>query len=189
MSETLKTLFAPDEIAYTGEQLQSLWAYRTFGLSGDSMVAFVGPCDVKPEFMRDMEDLKTGARIFSERMLHFIAEHFDADLDRAVWRQRVLMALIAERLNARLGAPRVRRVGDDLFDGDRKLSVSIATVSPVSALIHAGLNMSRENTPVPTCALRDYDVEARAFGREILEAYQEECVGARHARSKVRPSD
>ena len=64
-------------------------------------VAFVGPCDVRPEFMKDVEDLKAASRIYSEEMLHFIVEHFGCVLDMAVLRQRLLMAIMAENLNRR----------------------------------------------------------------------------------------
>jgi len=178
--------FIPARIAYTGEQLHSHWAYRAHDLLGDSAVAFIGPCDVKPEFMKDVEDLKAGSRIYSEEMLHFIIEHFDVDLDRAVLRQRLLMALMAEALNARLGRPAVARRGSDLYDGDAKLTVSIASVSPVSALIHAGINISSRNTPVKTRGLGDYGIAPREFAEEILAAYAAEGKSAWRARCKVR---
>ena len=186
----LRTLFVPDEMQYTGEQLRSLWAFERFDLLGDCAVAFIGPCDVQPRHMKDAEDLKASARIYSERMLHFIVEHFDADLDRAVLRQRLLIALMAENLNRRLGGePPVRRVGADLYDGIYKLTVSIASVSPVSALIHAGVNISSRNTPVPTRGLDDYGVNAREFGEETLAAYAQECALAHRSRCKVRPCE
>jgi len=91
MTSSIQTLFAPDEIKYTGEQLRSLWAYRAFGLRGDSIVAFIGACDVQPAHMKDMEDIRDSSAIYSERMLHFIVEHFDADLDRADAAVRAVM--------------------------------------------------------------------------------------------------
>lgn len=178
--------FIAERIAYTGGQLHSHWAYRAFDLLGDSAVAFIGACDVKPEFMKDVEDLKAGSRIYSEEMLHFIIEHFDADLDRAILRQRLLIALMAEALNARLGRPAVTRKGSDLYDGDAKLTVSIAGVSPVSTLIHAGINISSRNTPVKTRGLGDYGIAPREFAEEIMAAYAAECKSAHKARCKVR---
>jgi len=183
---TMTTYFAPAEITYTGEQLRSLWAYRTFDILGDSAVGFIGPCDVQPEQMRDLEDLKSGAGIYSERMLHFIIEHFDSDLEKTVWRQWIFMTLIVERLNRRLGSPLVVRQGSDLYERDRKLTVSIATVSPISGLIHVGINVSSRNTPVPTRGLTDLRVDPCDFGRDILAAYAEECRRIARARCKVR---
>ncbi len=183
----LKTLIVDEEVAYSGEQLRPHWAFQTFGLLGDSAVAFLGPCDVQPEHMRDIEDLMSASRIYSENMLHFIIEHFGEGLDLAVWRQRVFMAIIAEALNARLGRPAIRRVGSDLYDGEDKLSVSVASVSLVSSLIHAGVNISSRNTPVSTRGLEDYGIAARDFAEEILRAYARECESALKARCKVRP--
>ena len=182
-----KLLFIEADIAYTGEQLRSLWAYENHDLQGDSAVAFVGPCDVLAEHMKDMEDLKAASAIRSEKMLHFIIEHFDTDLERAILRQHVLMALMAEDLNRRLGAAQVRRKGSGLYDGGNKLTVSIASVSPVSALIHAGINVSSRNTPVPTRGLADYAIDPRPFADEILAAYADECDTIAGARCKVRP--
>jgi hypothetical protein len=194
---TIHVKFVEKEIAYSGEQLRSHWAYRSFDLLGDSAVAFVGPCDVRPEFMKDVEDLKAASRIYSEEMLHFIVEHFSCALDMAVLRQRLLMAIMAENLNRRdlkgglarrsfSEGGRVTRSGSDLYDGKFKLTVSIASVSPVSALIHAGINISSRNTPVPTRGLADYGIEPRAFAEEVLAVYSAECEGLLRARCKVR---
>lgn len=182
----LQVLFLPEEIAYTGEQLRSHWAYECYDLLGDSAVAFLGACEVRPEYMRDLEDLKASSRISSARMLHFIVEHFQTDLHSAILRQRLLIALMAEALNRRLGQVRVRRDGSDLYEGERKLTVSIACVSPVSALIHAGINVSSRNTPVPTRGLEDFGIAPRGFGEEILSAYAAEYAGAQRDRCKVR---
>lgn len=184
---TLQLKFAEERIPYTGEQLHSLWAYRFFGLEGDSAIAFCGTCDVKPEHMRDLEDLKAGARIASENMLHFIIEHFDCGLRTAVLRQHLFIARMAEELNRIIGAPRIHRAGSDLYDGKNKLTVSLACVSLVSGLIHTGINISSQNTPVPTRGLDDYNIAPREFGSAMLEAYAQECAAIKHARCKVRP--
>ena len=182
----VSTIFADLPIAYTGEQLAAHWIYRQFHIEGDAAVAFVGPCDVAPEHMRDLEDLQAGARIYSERMLHIIVEMFGANLAEMVLRQHLLMATIAEQLNRRLNRQAVRRQGSDLYDGDRKVTVSVACVSPVSGLIHTGINISSRNTPVPTKGLDDYDIPAREFGEETLSLIQQETAALERARCKVR---
>lgn len=186
---TLRTQFIEEILAYTGEQLHSLWIYQFFNLVGDSAVAFIGPCDVQPRYMRDIEDLKAGSRIYSENMLHFIIEHFDHDLEKTVLRQWLFMAVMTEQLNRRLGEPRIRREGSDLYDGDRKLTVSVASASPVSGLIHAGINISSRNTPVPARGLEDAGIAPREFARDMLAAYAAECADADKARCKVRPCE
>ena len=182
----LNVLVVPEEMTYTGEQLASHWAYRRYNLLGDSAIAFIGPCDVRPEHMKDLEDVKAASKIYSERMAHFIVEHFDADLGRAILRQHLLIAIMADLLNARLGEPRVRREGSDLYDGAHKATVSIASISPVSALIHAGINISSRNTPVPTRGLADFGIDPRAFAADVLKAYADDCAAAERSRCKVR---
>ena len=181
-----QTKLIEDEIVYTGEQLRSLWAYRSFGLLGDSAVAFIGPCDVRPDAMVDIEDHREGAAIRSARMVHFIIEHFRPDLALGVARQRILMMIIGDLVNARIGRPQIRRRGDDLYDGGRKLSVSIATVSPVSTLIHAGLNVVTDDVPVSACGLAEYGIDAADLAGAVLDAYARELGEMERARCKVR---
>jgi hypothetical protein len=182
----IQTVFLDREISYTGQQLHSLWIRRTCGLSGDSLVAFLGPCSVSVEHLVDMEDRAANAPIFSRLMLHFIAEHFDRDLEKAVLRQRLLVALAAELLNRDRQGPAVVRRGDDIYVDSRKLSVSIATLSPMSALIHFGLNVISDGAPVPAIGLRELNVAPEPFARQVLAAYVEELSGVDHARTKVR---
>lgn len=174
------------QITYDGTQLSSLWAYKNFGLQGDSIVAFRGPCHVKLDKMVDLADVLAEEHIYSEEMLHFIIEHFDMDLEKTVIRQRLLIAIIRELLEEALGI-KLTRDGDDLFLGDGKLSVSIATLSPVSTMIHTGLNVSSANTPVQTVSLADLGVkDIHAFADKVLTAYTAETESIRMARCKVR---
>jgi len=176
--------WADQEITYTGEQLTSLWAFRTFELQGDSVVAFAGPCQVDREHLVDLADAAAGAHIYSERMLHFIVEHFDASLRETIARQRLLVALAADLVRPQ--AAGLARRGDDLYLGERKLSVSIATASPVSTLIHLGLNISSTHTPVPALGLADLGLAPEPLARELMQAYAREIAGIAAARAKVR---
>ena len=183
---SVKTHFEPERIAYDGSQLRSHWILERFGLVGDAAAAFVGPCDVKLAHMIDVEDRRAALRIASKEMLHFVVEHFDADLDLTILRQRLLICRMADALNERLGERRVRRNGSDLYDGEAKLTVSIATATPVSTLVHAGINVLSEGTPVATRGLADYGVAAAGFAAEVLDRYAEEMASAYHARCKAR---
>ena len=51
------TAFLPKKIKYTGAQLRPLWAYENFGLLGDSIVSFIGPCSIPFSNMIDAEDV------------------------------------------------------------------------------------------------------------------------------------
>jgi len=178
--------FVEGDLDYTGEQLCSLWAYRTFGLQGDCIVAFVGRAEVATERLVDEADRLAGAEIRSPRMLHFIAEHFACDLATAVARQRLLVCIAKEELEGLAGSLKLRRRGDDLFHGGGKLSVSIATLSPVSALIHLGLNVRSGGAPVPTCSLEDFGVDPVPAAERIMEAYVAEVADMELACCKVR---
>lgn len=173
---------------YNGTQLSSLYAFRNLGLQGDSIICFRGTCNVELTELVDLADVRDNAPIYSEDMLHFIIEHFDNDLEKTVIRQRLLIAIIKEIIENKTGYILKRR-GDDLYLNKLKLSVSIATVSPVSTMIHTGLNISSHNTPVPTISLNDLGIENNqilSVGEIIAQAYSEEMSSIRLARCKVR---
>ena len=183
------THFHPDLLEYTGEQLHSHFAYKKFALLGDSIVSFIGPCRVEKERLVDLEDQRREEKIYSPRMLHFIVETFDRDLAKAVLLQRLLVVVVEEVLKAELGVQglRLRRSGDDLFDGGHKLSVSIATVSPVSSLIHFALNVSAKGTPVPAKGLEEYgEVDIPGLAKKVMASFVSEMESVEKARLKVR---
>lgn len=170
---------------YDGTQLSSLFAYKNFQVQGDSIAVFRGPCRLQLSEMVDMEDVLAKDFIASDDMLHFIIEYFDLDLEKTITRQRLLIACIKECLEQHRIS--VTRDGDDLFRGKNKLSVSIATLSPVSSMIHTGLNISSKNTPIPTVSLQDLGIDdPLAFGKEIAANYAAEIEGIQAARCKVR---
>lgn len=181
----MNTLKVDANLTYDGTQLRSHWIYETLGLEGDSIVYFVGPCDVPTEHLVDMVDRRKCDCIKAATMLHFIVEHFDADLKCAVLCQRLLVTHAADVISAQSGMA-VRRDGDDLFIGDHKLSVSIATVSPVSALIHLGINVDASGAPVPAVGLKELDLSPLAVGEEIAEEYAEEQRQVAAACHKVK---
>lgn len=180
----MKTTWLETAICYDGTQLCSHWIYRQTGILGDAIAGFIGPADVPVANMVDLADVRDNAPIFSRQMLHVIAEHFDGDLALAVARQRLLAAIAADAL--RRHEPSIERRGDDVMCRDKKLSVSIATVSPVSALIHFAVNVDSSGTPVPTLGLADLEIEPRAFGEKLLARYAEEIASMHEALCKVR---
>lgn len=178
------------QIAYEGRQLAPHWIYRQFDLMGNAAVAFIGPCRVDLSELVDLEDVKGAAPIYSPLMLHIIAEFFDGDLHQAVYRQRLLMVTAKELLET-LTERRVTRKGDDLYlprtDGSPgKLSVSIATASVTSTLIHAGFNIETEGTPVPTVGLAELGIDAARFADDVLRRYADEVQDIWLATCKVR---
>lgn len=181
----IQILFSPHDLQYTGRELCSHFAYRTFDLLGDSVVAFIGMCWVETQDLVDLQDKKRNERIFSHRMLHFIFETFDHDLTGAILRQRLFGAILQQELQLR-GVRHVVRRGDDLFSGEAKLSVSIATLTPVSTMIHFGVNIVSQGTPVKTLGLDDFKIDPRGFALAAMEAYRIEMDGVEVARCKAR---
>jgi len=182
-----QSLVVPEIVPYNGKQLSSLWAYRTWGVKGDSIVGFRGPCDIDFADMIDLEDVLSQSAIYSPDMLHFIVEHFDHDLEKGVLRQRLLITIIKEILE--FHDIRTLRLGDDLYIMDGKLSISIATVTPVSTMIHAGLNISRENVPVKASCLLEAGLAENdiiTLAEEICRSYASEIEDIFLARCKVR---
>lgn len=180
----METKFIDTEIDYDGIQLRSHWALETAGVKGDSCVAFIGKAKVDLPQMVDLEDVIAKKPIYSEKMLHFVVEHFENDLEKMILRQRLFISLIQSELNQDL--KEVVRKGDDLFLEHFKLTVSIATLSPVSVLMHTGINISSRNTPVPTKGLDDFGLNPVAFARSVMNRYVEELSGIKWARSKVK---
>lgn len=182
----MKTKFINDEVKYIGSQLAPHWIYKNYKIQGDAIVAFIGECEVKLSEMVDIEDVINNEPIYSKSMLSFITEQFGVDLVEGVFRQRLLICIIKELLEER--GIFVVRNGDDLMINGRKLSVSIATKSMTSILIHTGLNILSENAPVAASGLTSElginDIEE--FAREVMKRYSEEIEDIKLASTKVR---
>ena len=185
----MRTRLSDRRIDYDGSQLRSGWLAETFGLEpapDGAVAAFLGGCDVQPEFVVDLEEAASGEPIRAALMLHFIAEFPELDLEKAVLRQRLLAAVVRDELSARLPGRTIARRGDDLYEGGFKLSVSVATLSPRSALVHFGLDVDPTGAPVPARGLAEYGLDSREFARAALDAYQQETLSVRAATAKVR---
>ena len=185
----MKSRLLPTEFAYDGTQLRSLYAYLEHKLQGDSVVAWIGSCDISFEHMVDGEDFLEGATIAGSRMVHFIIERFHTPLFAAVAVQRLFASICMDFIRTRLSptdAASLRRDGDDIFFREGKLSISIATVSPVSSLIHFAVNCSNEGTPVKTSCLADLGVEPRDFTNECMTRLTREIQSIEEATVKVK---
>ncbi len=180
------TKFIDEEIKYIGSQLQPHWIYKNFKMQGDAIVAFVGECEVKLTEMVDIEDVINNEPIYSKLMLSFITEQFNINLVEGVFRQRLLICIIKELLEKR--GIFVVRNGDDLMIEDKKLSVSIATKSTTSILIHTGLNIISDGAPVKASGLTSElgITDIKEFAQEVMNAYAEELKDIELASTKVR---
>ncbi len=189
----IQTLFSEKERSYLGPELRPHFILSEFGVRGSAVVAFQGPCRVETDHLVDWEDRLEGDRIESRLMIHFLGEFFGITLREGVLLQRLLMAQMAERLGLHLRTQadesrrQVVRSGNDLYWAERKLSVSIVTASPVSVLLHAGVNVDPTGAPVAAVGLNDLGVGASDFARGILESFSREMTGVDWACAKVRP--
>lgn len=184
--EKMKTKFIDKEIKYIGSQLAPHWIYKNFNIQGDAIVAFIGECEVKLTEMVDIEDVINNEPIYSKSMLSFITEQFGINLIEGVLRQRLLITIIKELLEEH--GIFVVRNGDDLMINNRKLSVSIATKSITSVLIHTGLNIVSENAPVAASGLESElgITDIKSFAIEVMKRYSEELNDIKLAATKVR---
>lgn len=186
----MKQLFvAEKDIIYTGTQLRSHWAYEEFNLLGDSIISFTGEANVQLDNMVDIQDVKQCAPIYSRKMLHFLIEHFCVTLPEIILRQRLFICQVQQYLNKHYPAFCIDRDGDDLYLQDKKLSVSIATLSPVSGLIHTGLNIESSGAPVQAAGLlSEMNIQnIKGLAVELMKLYTNENLQIRHAGYKVRP--
>lgn len=182
----MHTKLIEKEIKYIGSQLAPHWIYKNFKLQGDAIVAFIGECEVALTEMIDIEDVINNEPIYSKSMLSFITEQFNVNLVEGVFRQRLLICIIKELLEER--GIFVVRNGDDLMIDGRKLSVSIATKSTTSILIHTGLNILSEGAPVKASGLTSElgIVDIKEFALEVMKRYAEELEDINLASTKVR---
>ncbi len=182
----MKTLFINKDIKYIGSQLSPHWIYKNFKIQGNVIVAFCGECDVKLNEMVDIEDVINNEPIYSKYMLSFITEQFNIDLVEGVFRQRLLMCIIKECLENRGFI--IKRNGDDLFYNGKKLTVSIATKSLTSVLIHTGINILSEDAPIEVSGLKSElgISDINELANEIMQKYSDELEDIVLASTKVR---
>ena len=191
--QKISCIHLEEKINYDGSQLHSLFAYLNFGVAGDSLVSFRGGCKIDFSRMLDGEDLNQRAIIEGSDMLHFIIELFDLELYSAVCLQRIFADHVKEIvLEMTQFKYFFERSGDDVFiidqDGTRrKLSISIATKSPISSLIHFAVNVSTVGTPVPTVGLAELKIDTHSFVSAISEKFCNEVGSIKFATVKVRP--
>ena len=179
----ITTKFLTEEMPYTGPELKSLFLYEN-GLKGDGILSWFGSCDVKTGDLVDAEDRVNDDFIKSKKMVHFLAEFFHKDVFFGICVQRLMAEMIIDTLKE-LTDKNFERQGDDIYSGSKKLNVSIATVSPLSTLIHFGVNIDSEGAPVEAIGLKDLNVDPVVFVNSCLEKFEEELEDIYQASVKV----
>lgn len=190
----MQSKFISQIIKYDGSQLSCQYAYLQHGVLGPSAIAFRGPCDVQPEHMADGEDLLAGEKIQGADMLHFLVELFAVDLTTGVAIQRLFASLVKEELERNCSPDlrgKLRRLGDDVFIGDGKFSISVAAKTRLGVVIHFACNVTNVGTPVKTAALEDVGLrnqeQVQAFGEAVLARFKDEYSSLVVATYKVKP--
>lgn len=143
---------------YDGSQINPSWAFQEFGIYGSSIITWIGPVNITPDNLKDFADV--GLEIKSNNMVNFICEFFDqqpTNMRIAYLRQRLLVMIFREILTE-YGIT-TKREGDDIFVENRKLSISIASVSLSSAKIHFALNLEDKGTPGDVETIGLYDIK------------------------------
>ncbi|WP_423792510.1 DUF366 family protein [Methanocaldococcus indicus] len=182
------TVVFVDNLDYTGKEIKELWAFETFNIQKDSIVAFRGKMEVKREFMKDLKDLKRekiDMPIVSDDSINFIVEHFDVSLRDIYFRQRLLI-FIAKEIIENYGV-KLYRDGDDLYYKNKKLSVSIACKGIVSGKIHLGINVKSKKIHVPIVGLEDLGLDANKIMEEIALKYANEIEKIEKDLRKTKP--
>jgi hypothetical protein len=147
-----------DIFEYDGSQINPSWAFQEFGIYGSSIVTWIGPVNITPDNLKDFADV--GLEIKSNYMVNFICEFFDqqpTNMRVAYLRQRLLVMIFREILTEK--GVKTTREGDDIFVDEKKLSISIASVSLSSAKIHFAFNLEDKGTPSDVETIGLYDID------------------------------
>ena len=183
----IETLISKEKLDYTGPELRPHFILSHFKIEGSVLVCFRGACEVKTDHLVDWEDRLQNDFIRAKEMVHFLGEFFGITLKEGIWIQRLIVSEFESEL-LRKGVS-VIRDGDDLFVQGRKLSVSIVTASPVSVLLHLGLNIDSEGAPVLAIGLKEILDESgidQLIG-EVVRRFKNEFSSVSRAAVKVRP--
>jgi uncharacterized protein len=175
---------------YTGVELRPHFLLSELGIRGSAISVFTGPCHVKTDHLVDWEDKLAHDRIDAKEMIHFVGEFFGMSLNEGVLTQRFFMATLLDVLNEALQKSAktfLHRTGDDLWLGDRKLSVSIVTATPVSVLMHVGINIDPAGAPVPAVGLAELGLDSAGIVSSFSERFLKEWNDMKWACTKVRP--
>ena len=182
----MNQLFCEENIKYTGKELSPHWILSKFKLYGDSIVSFAGEVEVPIDNMVDVEDRINNEPIYAKSMLNFIIEHFDYSIKEIALAQILFIQSIREVFLDDYNV-NLKRDGDDLFYEGRKLSVSIATKSIVSGLIHTALNIDCTGAPVKASDLKEIGIkDIKILAQKIMKRYSDNIEKINFAITKVK---
>jgi len=183
----IQTFISKQKLDYFGPELRPHFVLSHFKIEGSVLVCFRGGCEVKTDHLVDWEDRLQNDFIRAKEMVHFLGEFFGITLKEGIWIQRLIVSEFESSLLRR--GVSVIRDGDDLFVQGKKLSVSIVTASPVSVLLHLGLNVDPEGAPVSAIGLKEIFEESQIDEviHEVVGRFEKEYASVNRAAVKVRP--
>jgi len=177
--DMMKIVVLEHEECYDGSQLSPLWALSK-RVKGDSIVAFKGPMNVVD--IKDAEDTD----IRGDELIHFIMERFSnpPTMMEAYLIQRLFLCCLCDVLREE-GFDVVRK-GGDLYMGEGKLTVSIASISPSSEKFHCGVNLTTSGTPEDVEVSAIHVKDWKAFAENVAMRFVSELDDIERDISKSR---
>jgi len=175
------------QLDYDGSQLRHAFAYEKADALGATICYFRGKANVKKHLV-DLEDSLANDFIKSKEMWHFIIEIPNATITEAVVWQRLFISMCVEELEKKCSGLITRKGDDIMVVGGMKLSVSIATLSRFSGLIHVGINIEvGAGCPVAATGLKNLidGTYSSTFGEKMAYAFAEEYKDIKKATYKV----
>lgn len=177
----LKNYLVPEELEFDGQQLQGHWAQEKFGLRGESIVAFAGPFDPKPEIFT----FPKPCELFRKRkMLHLVVEHYHADPEKLRLQQRLLINVLKDKLNHRLKGDVIQRWGANLFCASAQITVTMSALSSSSALIYQGVSIQKSEAKAKLWGLEDGLIDPMELAQVVMDQYVFELEDMRRSRDR-----
>jgi hypothetical protein len=164
-----------ERLTFDGSQFETGWADKHFGVTGESIVAFLGPLDI----ISQEEGFAQSWEAFDKsEMLHLVVEHSHGDLEKLGLQHHLLISLLKEKLNHRLRGDLVQRWGQDLFYESAQITISTALLVSSSAFIYVGVCIQRRGPKSKVWGLRDGGVDARELAQVVMDQYifEVECI-------------
>lgn len=186
-----------NNIVYDGSQLSSQYIANNYSVLGNSILVFRGGMSLSPNEMVDIKDIQRESHlaeilISSDDSVHMIVEEFDMqppNLEIEYYRLRLLTLIILEKLGAK-GIIAQRR-GTDIYIGEKKLNVAIASVGVTNSKIHLGLNVGRTGFPEHVSAIGLLELEfeeskLKDWMISIVKQYIDEVLMVKEDVSKTK---
>jgi len=154
----------------------------------DYIVSFIGNADVTFDGMCDRDDLNTEAPFIKGYMLHFIAEFKNTTLQEMMLYQRLFARIVYDELRSSTICSQLRITGNDIYVGDRKLSVGIATSTITNTqIMHYALNITKGDCPLDVEYLSRIapNIDPRSFSINLMKIFNKEVEKARKKCSAV----